>query len=613
MRRILIVILTLAAAGLAQTANWQQTYSKRDVMIPMRDGVRLYTEIYAPRAPHGPLPFVITRTPYGLSNNPAGYSRMLALYPMMEQQGYIFVMQDIRGRYRSEGKFVMQRPPRDRSQPHSTDEATDTYDTIAWLLKNVTDNNRRAGLLGISYGGWLTAMALEEPHPAMKAVSEQASPADMFLGDDFHHNGAFRLSYGFEYVAMMETGKTNTLFQFPEYDTFGWYLRLGSLANVNTKIFHNQKPTWNDFVKHPNDDTFWRQQSFASELKNVQLSVPDLNVAGWWDQEDFYGPVAIYKTLLPHDVHHYDYLAIGPWNHGGWSHGKGDHLGPVAFGSDTSSYFRAQIQAPWFAYWLKDEGTKPPQVRTFETGTNQWQQFAAWPPAHRTTTRALYMHADHRLSFAKPTGAGAAFDSYVSDPAHPVPYRHRPIQETYGPGSQWYTWLVEDQRFDNNRPGVVGWTTPVLTAPLCVAGNIQANLYASTTGSDSDWVVKLIDVYPQSYATEHAMAGYELMVADEIFRGRYRQSFEVPHPIPPNQAELYSFSLHTNDHCFLPGHAIMVQVQSSWFPLYDRNPQTFVSNIFKAPASAFRKATQRIYASPRFPSNIALPVRSAGH
>ncbi|TAN24408.1 MAG: CocE/NonD family hydrolase [Acidobacteria bacterium] len=610
MRRTLLVILALAAAALAQTANWQQSYSKRDVMIPMRDGVRLHTEIYTPHAAHGPLPFLITRTPYGLNDNGAGYSRLLALYPVMEQAGYIFVMQDIRGRYGSDGKFIMQRPPCAKSAPHCVGEATDTYDTVAWLLTNVPNNNGRAGLLGISYGGWLTTMALLDPNPALKAVSEQASPADMFLGDDFHHNGAFRLSYGFEYVAMMETGNTNQLFHFPDYDTYGWYLKLGSLANVNQKVFHGQKPTWDDFVNHPNQDWFWNKQSFTVQLKNVQLSVPDLNVAGWWDQEDFYGPVDIYETLLPHDVDHYDYLAIGPWNHGGWSHGTGEQLGPVHFGSDTSAYFRAHIQAPWFAYWLKGEGAKPPHVRTFATGSNQWQQYDAWPPAHGTQDRALYLHADHSLSFARPTAAGAAFDSYTSDPAHPVPYRHRPVQETYGPGSQWYTWLLEDQRFVDNRPDTATWTGPVLTQPLCIAGNIQANLYASTTGSDSDWVVKLIDVYPQKYPAQPTMAGYELMIADEIFRGRFRQSFEHPEPIPPNKVELYDFSLHTNDHCFLPGHAIMVQVQSTWFPLYDRNPQTFVPNIFLAPAGAFRQATQRIYASPQHPSSITLPVRS---
>ncbi|MGH9415908.1 MAG: CocE/NonD family hydrolase [Terriglobales bacterium] len=604
-----MVVAAMAVAAMAQAANWPASYTKRDVMIPMRDGVRLHTEIYTPRAALAPLPFLITRTPYGTSDNAQGYSRMLGDYPVMLKQGYIFVMQDIRGRYKSEGQFVMQRPPRDRHDSHSIDEGTDTFDTIAWLLKNVPNNNGRAGLLGISYGGWLTTMALLEPHPALKAVSEQASPADMFLGDDFHHNGAFRLSYGFEYAAMMETGKTDVNFQFPVYDTFGWYLQLGPLSNVNKNVLHGRLPTWNNFVAHPNYDAFWKTQAFSPYLKDMTLSVPDLNVAGWWDQEDFYGPVEIYETLKPHDAHHDDYLAVGPWNHGGWATGAGDHLGPVQFGSATSAYFRQHIQAPWFAYWLKDQGTLPPRVRTFATGSNQWQNYASWPPANGVEERKLYMQAGHQLSFQPPTGAPAqAYDSYVSDPTHPVPYRHRPIQETYGPGSQWYTWLTEDQRFVQNRPDTSSWTSAALTQPLCIAGNITANLYASTTGSDSDWVAKLIDVYPQSYATEKTMAGYELIVADEVFRGRFRDSFEHPEPIPPNQIELYSYSLHTNDHCFLPGHQIMVQVQSTWFPLIDRNPQTFVPNIFLAQPDDFRIATQRIYRGSGAASNVALPV-----
>ncbi|MGH9475650.1 MAG: CocE/NonD family hydrolase [Terriglobales bacterium] len=612
MRRILVLSLALAAACLGQAANWPALYSKRVVMIPTRDGVRLHTEIYTPRAPHAPLPFLITRTPYGTSDDAQGYSTLLGSYPVMLKQGYIFVMQDIRGRYGSEGQFVMNRPPRDRSDLHSIDEGTDTYDTITWLLKNVPQNNGRAGLLGISYGGWLTTMALLEPHPALKAVSEQASPADMFLGDDFHHNGAFRLSYGFEYAAMMETGKTNFRFQFPVYDTYGWYLRLGPLSNVNKNVVHGRLPTWNDFVNHPNYDAFWKKQAFYPYLKDLQLSVPDLNVAGWWDQEDFYGPVEIYETLAAHDVHRYDYLVVGPWNHGGWAHGAGEHLGPVEFGSATSSYFRERIQAPWFAYWLKGEGTLPARVRTFATGANEWQQYQAWPPEAGVTERALYMEADHKLGWAKPEGnSGGAFDSYLSDPAHPVPYRHRPIQETYGPGSQWYTWLTEDQRFVDNRPDTVSWTSAVLAKAVCIAGNVQAELYAATTGSDSDWVAKLIDVYPQSYPAQPTMAGYELMIADEVFRGRFRTSFEHPEPIAPNRPELYSFSLRTNDHCFLAGHQIMVQLQSSWFPLIDRNPQTFVPNIFLAPASAFRKATQRIYRSAHYPSHLELPVRGA--
>jgi len=585
-------------------------YTKQDAMIPMRDGVRLHTEIYVPKNSTEKLPFLITRTPYGTNDDEKGYSKLFNIYQEMIPEGYIFVMQDIRGRYGSEGKFVMQRPQRDRSDAKSIDEGTDTYDTIDWLLKNVPNNNGRAGLLGISYGGWLTAMALLEPHPALKAVSEQASPADMFLGDDFHHNGAFRLSYGFEYAAMMETGKTNFIFHFDKYDTYEWYLALGPLGNVDKNYLHGELPTWEDFVNHPNYDSFWRKQAFYPYLKDMHLTVPNLNVAGWWDQEDFYGPVKIYETLEKHDTNHLNYLVVGPWNHGGWARSDGESLGRVKFGSATSKYFRANVQAKWFAYWLKGKGELPfKKALTFQTGTNKWVPFDAWPPKSNVTAKKLYFQSGGKLSFDAPQETGAeAFDSYISDPAHPVPYRHRPIEETYGPGSHWYTWLVEDQRFVDSRPDTVNWSTGPLDHDVCVAGDIVAHLYASTTGSDSDWVAKLIDVYPEDYAPEPSMGGYELMIANDVFRGRFRNSFEKPEAIVPNQVTPYTIDLHTNDHCFLKGHRIMVQVQSTWFPIIDRNPQKFVPNIFKATASDYIKATQRIYRSRKYPSNVEIPV-----
>lgn len=627
MRRIRIVVLCVVVGVAGAWAGWvhvrearaQATsglidvsalYTKQDAMIPMRDGVRLHTEIYVPKNSAEKLPFLITRTPYGTNDDEKGYSRLFDIYQEMIPEGYIFVMQDIRGRYGSEGKFVMQRPARDRSDAKSIDEGTDTYDTIDWMLKNVPNNNGRAGLLGISYGGWLTAMALLEPHPALKAVSEQASPADMFLGDDFHHNGAFRLSYGFEYAAMMETGKTNFIFHFDKYDTYEWYLALGPLSNVDKNYLHGELPTWEDFVNHPNYDSFWQKQAFYPYLKDMHLTVPDLNVAGWWDQEDFYGPVKIYETLEKHDTDHLNYLVVGPWNHGGWARSDGESLGRIKFGSATSKYFRANVQAKWFAHWLKDKGELPfKKALTFQTGTDQWVPFDAWPPTSNVTAKKLYFGADGKLSFDAPEETGAeAFDSYISDPAHPVPYRHRPVEETYGPGSHWYTWLVEDQRFVDSRPDTVNWSTGALDQDVCVAGDIVAHLYASTTGSDSDWVAKLIDVYPEDYAAEPSMGGYELMVANDVFRGRFRNSFEKPEAIVPNQVTPYTIDLHTNDHCFLKGHRIMVQVQSTWFPIIDRNPQKFVPNIFRATASDYIKATQRIYRSRKYPSNVEIPV-----
>ena len=608
---ITITFCSLRGAG-QSTQDMSQLFTKKEAMIPMRDGMRLHTEICVPRNAASSLPFLITRTPYGVNDDPQGFSRTFGSYREMVPEGFIFVFQDIRGRFQSEGQFVMQRPPRDRAIPKSIDEGTDTYDTIDWLLKNVPGNNGRAGLLGISYGGWLTMMGLLEPHPALKAASEQASPADMFLGDDFHHNGAFRLSYGFEYAAEMETDKTNYQFPFDIADTFEWYLRLGPLSRANELYFHSKIPTWNDFVAHPDYDEFWQKQAFPRYLKDLKLSVPNLNVGGWWDQEDFYGPLKIYELLEKNDGAHMNYVVAGPWNHGGWARSDGTRLGQVQFGSNTSAYFRENIQKAWFDYWLKDKGALPlKEALTFETGTNQWRAWDAWPPQGNVAKRNLYFQPGSRLAFEEPKGGNAeAFDSYLSDPAYPVPYRRRPIQPTYGPGSTWSTWLVEDQRFVDLRPDTARWESEVLGEDLTVAGDLVTHLFASTSGTDSDWIVKLIDVYPESYPEDPAMAGYQLMIADEVFRGRFRAGFEKAAPLVANQPYEFVIDLHTNNHTFRKGHRVMVQVQSTWFPLIDRNPQKFVPNIFLAAPGDYQKATQRIYRSARYPSHVELPVIS---
>jgi putative CocE/NonD family hydrolase len=577
-------------------------FEKRDVMIPTRDGVKLHTVIFTPRDASGPLPILLERTPYGVFDEE---KPLLARYPHLIADGYIFAFQDIRGRFKSEGQFVMQRPPRDAKDPKGIDEGTDAYDTIEWMIHNVSGNNGRAGILGISYGGWLTTMALLEPHPALKAASEQASPADMFMGDDFHHNGAFRLSYGFEYAAMMETAKeTNTHFDFDRADTFQWYLGLGVLSNVNEKYLHGKLPTWNDFVDHPNYDEFWRKQAFPRYIQSPK--VPNLNVGGWWDQEDFYGPLKVYELFEKNDPNHLNYLVVGPWNHGGWSRMDGSKLGDIPFDSNTSKYFKTQIEAPWFAYWLKDKGTRDfAEATVFQTGSNRWEKYDSWPPRSAQPAK-LYFRANGRLSFDAPTDEDGS-DSYISDPAHPVPYRHQPISPTY-PGGAWPTWLVEDQRFVESRPDVLTWQTETLKEDIHMAGDIVAQLFASTSGSDSDWVVKLIDVYPESNPDNPSLAGYQLMVADEILRGRFRESFEHPKPIVPNQVTPYTIDLHTNDHAFLKGHRIMVQIQSSWFPLYDRNPQKYVDNIFLAKSSDYQKAEQKIHRSKQYSSNVSLPL-----
>ncbi len=592
-----------------ETSDYRRIFDRSVVMIPMRDGVQLDTEIYTPKGAKEPMPFLIVRGNAAFQRDPAHYTPALAQFTEMFPDGYIFVFQTIRGRYPSEGQFVMLRPPRNRSDPKAIDEASDAYDTIDWLVRNVPKNNGRAGLFGVSYGGWLTAMALLDPHPALKAVSVQDSPADMFLGDDFHHNGAFRLSYGFEYISDMESSRKLFGFPFDKPDTYDWYLDLGPLSTVNLFYFHGKLPTWNNFVEHPNYDIYWKAQAFHLYFSALTPTVPILNVAGWWDQEDFYGSVKIYEDLEAHDTNRMNFLVIGPWNHGGMAGAAGTKLGEVNLDSDTGAFFRRKIQAPWFAFWLHDRGTfQIKEAMIFETGLNQWKEYDAWPPQSGTTRRKLYFHPQGKLSFDPPQETDEAFDSYISDPADPVPYRHRPIRAAYSSGSGWSTWLLEDQRFVQGRSDVLTWSTPPLMEDLTVSGDIVANLFASTTGTDSDWIVKLIDALPDKYPQDPKLEGYELIISDEVFRGRFYRNFEHPAPLVPNEVVPFTVDLHTNDHVFLKGHRVLVQVQSTWFPLIDRNPQTYMPNIFTATAADYQKATQKIYRSRRFPSNIEIPV-----
>ncbi|HZZ78489.1 MAG TPA: CocE/NonD family hydrolase [Gemmataceae bacterium] len=588
---ILVALLIPAFTPAQPAGSIAKGYAQTEAMIPMRDGVKLYTTIYAPRDKEklGPLPFVMVRTPYGIdSRGPRyleAYLRDLAI------EGYIFVFQDIRGRHKSDGKFVMSRPPRDPKDPKSIDENSDTNDTIDWLLKNVPNNNAKVGILGISYPGWLTVMATLDPHPALKAVSPQASPADQFLGDDFHHNGAFRLSYGFEYVAMMETDKSNFMFKFDRHDTYEWYLKLGALSNVNPRYFKGKMPTWNDFVKHPNYDEFWRKQAFAPYLHRV--TVPTLNVAGWFDQEDFNGPLKIYEMLEKYDKKNLNFLVVGPWNHGGWAAGPGDKLGHINFESATGKHFREKVQAAWFNHHLKAKGDlKQPEALMFQTGSNKWVAHDHWPPKG-AVTKNLVFGEKGKLAFAEPQAA-QTFDKYVSDPARPVPYRPRPVTPTY-PGKEWQIWMVEDQRFAHERPDVLTYATEPLKEDVTVAGSLTAKLLASTSGTDSDFIVRLIDVYPEANPKDPSMGGYQLLISGEPVRARFRRSLQKPEPVKPNEVNEYTIDLHWNHHCFRKGHKIMVQVSSTWFPLIDRNPQKFVPNIFEAKDSDFQAAEQRIY------------------
>jgi uncharacterized protein len=599
--------LALAAVVICSTSALAQPktdarFDRTETMVAMRDGTKLFTLVYVPKAAKEPLPIIFLRTPYGIDGRAErdfrGYLKELA------DDGYAFAFQDIRGRYKSEGTFVMCRPARDRSKPKTFDEASDTSDTIDWLLKTVKGNNGRVGMLGISYPGWLTACAMLDPHPALKAASPQASPADMFLGDDFHHNGAFRLSYGFEYTAMMETGKTNFSFAFDRYDTYDWYLKLGALSNVKRKHFQDARPTWNDFVAHPNYDAFWKKQSLEPRLTAVK--VPTLNVAGWYDQEDFRGPLRIYELLEKHDKSDQNFLVVGPWSHGGWAGGKGDRLGRVRFESNTGAYYREKLQAPFFAHYLKDKGERPSEARIFQTGTNAWQSYDAWPPK-KAALRKLYFHPGGGLAFEAPRETNRPADKFISDPAKPVPYRPRPVRPTY-PGPDWPEWMVQDQRFTQGRPDVLTYETEPLAEDLVVAGSMKVRLFASTSGTDSDWIARLIDVYPEDYAKEPGMAGFQRLIAGEPLRGRFRKSFEKPEPVEPGAVEEYAIDLNWGHHCFRKGHRIMVQISSTWFPVIDRNPQKYVPNIFEAEDSDFQKATQKVFRSPRQPSHLVLQV-----
>jgi putative CocE/NonD family hydrolase len=624
------VMIAMAAVVASWNANVWGAYVDTpgfktvDQMIPMRDGVKLHTLIFAPEGRQGPLPILFLRTPYGIDGRATSFP---TTYKELVDDGFIFVFQDLRGKFKSEGEFVMMRPPRDRSLPGSIDEGTDAYDTIEWLIKNVPDHNGKVGMHGISYDGWTTVMALNEPHPALKAASPQASPADMFLGDDFHHNGAFRLSYGFEYAAMMEAGREVRQFRFDQRDTFEWFLDLGPLSAANLRYLHGKIPTWNDFVGHPSYDSFWRKQAVALFLNRPK--VPTLNVAGWWDQEDFYGPLKIYETWEKNDTEALNTLVVGPWNHGGWGRGIGDRLGPIKFDQPTAWQFREKIEVPFFAHYLKDRpvdldkglgqlesishggSTKGgfPEVISFRTGENTWKLYDHWPP-RAANTRKIYLSPGGRLAFEPPPAPGDGdntpdFDEYLSDPARPVPYYPRPISALYRT-SQWPEWLVLDQRFAHLRPDVLSYETEALEHDLDVAGSIVARLFASTSGTDSDWIVKLIDVYPED--APQPFAGYQLMIANEVFRGRFRKSFEHPEPMVAAKAEEYAVDLHWNDHRFKKGHKIMVQIQSTWFPLIDRNPQKFVPNIFEAKASDYQAATQRVYRAPGKSSYIELSV-----
>jgi putative CocE/NonD family hydrolase len=581
-------------------------YQRTEVMIPMRDGVRLHAMILKPADITTPLPFLIQRTPYGVADTDR--ASFFGGRPELARDGYIYVCEDIRGRYKSEGRFVMSRPLADHRNPKSVDESTDTYDTVAWLLANVSGNNGRAGFVGTSYPGFLAMMAGIDPHPAAKAISPQAPMIDVWMGDDFFHNGAFRQSYGYDYVLSMESSKEETRVDYGKdkdgnpRDGFDYFLKRGSFARDVRESGSKVLPTWKLFLDHPAYDSYWSSRGVEQALNAV--TVPTLSVGGTYDQEDMYGPQIEYSTLEPHDANHENFLVLGPWRHGYWA-SSSRHLGNLDYTEPIGKEFRAQIEAKFFAHYLKDQaGLDLEDTASFETGSNTWKHYSHFPP-RQSRPASLYLQGGGELSW---TGSGRqATTSYVSDPANPVPYRHRPIQPTYSDGSEWFNWLTEDQRFVTDRKDVAVWKLPVLSKDLTVTGEVVADIYATTTGTDNDMVVKLIDQYPDDDVNPK-MRGYQLITNAEIFRGRYLKSFVQPEPLRAGWVAEYKFSLHDVDHVFKAGHTVMVEIQSSWFPLYDRNPQTFVPNIMKAKPRDYKPATITVYSGPGHESSLLVPV-----
>lgn len=604
------------AADLNPAQYIRQNYTKREYRIPMRDGVRLFTAVYAPKDTSRRYPFLLMRTPYCIAPyGEAAYPEELGPSSLFPPAGYIFVYQDVRGRFMSEGEFVNLTPHRDhKSGPHDIDESTDTYDTIDWLLQNVPNHNGRAGQWGVSYPGFYAAAGMIDAHPALRAVSPQAPIADWFF-DDFHHHGAFFLPDAFNFFASFgrprpqPTTEWPPEFNHPTPDGYRFFLDLGPLKNVNARYFKHEIAFWNDLCAHPNYDDFWQSRNILPHLRHVAPAV--MTVGGWFDAEDLYGPLQIYRAIEKQNPGIFNVLVMGPWVHGGWTYSAGDQLGNVHFGAPTAEFYRAQIELPFFNHYLKDQGAPHlPEAYVFETGANRWRTFTQWPPAN-AVSRSLFFVADGGLAWSAPSVSGRVCDEYVSDPAAPVPFCERTDPDV----PQEY--MTDDQRFAARRPDVLVYHTPPLTADVTVAGPIRADLWVSTSGTDADWVVKLIDVLPSdapdndgAERSQHP-GGYQMHVRSEVFRGRFRNSYTQPEPFVPDEPTHVAFDLQDVLHTFQRGHCIMVQVQSTWFPMVDRNPQKYVDNIFEADEADFIKATHRVYRSSDYPTHLQLGVLPA--
>ena len=599
---IIMGIIAFLAPGVLpaqETFDIRSNYSKTEYMIPMRDGTRIYSQIYSPRDQSEKYPIMLSKTPYGVGNyGPDNFRSGLGPSIEFAKEGFIFVYQDHRGKGQSEGEFIhhpVYIP--DKKSPEEIDDSSDTYDSIEWLLNN-TRNNGRVGMWGVSYGGWHTAMGIINAHPALKAASPQGTPGDQFIGDDYHHYGAFRLLYAFTWTSGNARIRGSDRVTIEGEDAYEFFLKLGPISNVNKNLFKNQVPTWNEFMEHGVYDDYWLSKNVMKDMYNVTF--PVLNVVGWFDAEDYYGALNVYYSIEEKNPDNKNILVAGPWSHGGWSRGSGDRLYQLRFDSNTSEYFRTNIQFPFFNYYLKDKGNlNIPEAQVFITGSNQWRSFDTWPPKE-AEIRNLYFHAGGILSFNPPSETSSdSFDSFVSDPDNPVRYTAERRR------SQGNRWIIEDQRFASGRPDVLVYESEVLTEDITIAGPIIASLNVSTTGTDADWIVKLIDVYPPD-APEN-LGNAQIMLAGEVFRSKFRNSFSNPEPLVPNRVTSIEYDLLDKAHTFLKGHRIMVQLQSTWFPLIDRNPQKFV-DIYNAVESDFQKATHKVYRSLEFPTHIKLYI-----
>lgn len=590
-------------------------YTKTEHQIQMRDGVRLFTAVYSPKDTSRKYPILLTRTQSGIEPYGADqYHKNLGPSPLFGKEGYIFVYQDIRGRWASEGTFVHMRPHNPAKESKDVDENSDTYDTIDWLLKNVVNHNGKVGHYGASYRGWLVATGIIDAHPALVAASPQAPVIDTFAGDDWRHNGATFLSHAYFYAHRIGVSSAKPVkepfYAEPYYDTpdgYAFFLRHGSLADMDAKHFKGKNLLWNDLLEHPTYDETWKARNLRPHLRNIKPAL--LTVGGWFDAENLFGVLEANRCFEADRAN--NVLIMGPWLHGGWNFSTGAAIGPVQFSSNTAEFYREKIELPFFNFHLKGQGDwKPPKVLSFETGTNRWCEFPSWPPKG-TKPLAWYFHAEGRLAPSSPSPVPkigveeTTFDEYVSDPARPVPYSDK-IETRMMP-----EFMSADQRFASRRPDVLVYESAPLAQQITLAGPITVDLYVSTTGTDCDWIVKLIDVYPNDYLPEKGvgsqagvkMGGYQQLLRGEVMRGRFRNSLEKPEPFKPRQPTTVAFKLPDVHHTFRPGHKIMVQVHSTWFPLVERNPQTFV-DIARAKQSDYRKTTQRVYRSKEMPSRI---------